>query len=199
MSLVTHTNVTWLIHRCDISHFYVYDSFHWKCCTPKIHQIEKLKFLSTNSNSTKISIWIRTARNWGIWGFQFDLFRGRSFLVESVLFMSVTRSFCHRVVFIYIYKNVSCHIYERDVTHLYVWVRDVRLCDMSHSYLWEDAFCVRHAWMGTHTGVLQCVAVCCSVLQCVAVCCSVLQCVAVRCSALQCVAVLDYLCVVVCD
>ena len=29
------------------------------------------------------------------------------------------------------------------------------------------------------TGVLQCVAVCCSVLQCVAVCCSVVQCVAV--------------------
>ena len=35
------------------------------------------------------------------------------------------------------------------------------------------------------TGVLQCVAVCCSALQCVAVCCSVLQCVAVFCSALQ--------------
>ena len=40
------------------------------------------------------------------------------------------------------------------------------------------------------TGVLQCVAVCCSVLQCVAVCCSVLQCVVVFCSSvLQCVSV----------
>ena len=34
----------------------------------------------------------------------------------------------------------------------------------------------------THSGLLQCVAVCCSVLQCVAVCCSVLQCVAECCS-----------------
>jgi len=44
------------------------------------------------------------------------------------------------------------------------------------------------------SGVLQCVAVCCSVLQCVAVCCSVLQCVALQCvavccSVLQCVEV----------
>jgi len=40
-----------------------------------------------------------------------------------------------------------------------------------------------------NSGVLQCVAVCCSVLQCVAVCCSVLQCVVLYCSVLQCVAV----------
>ena len=42
--------------------------------------------------------------------------------------------------------------------------------------------------MIVYTGVLQCVAVCCSVLQCVAACCSVLQCVAVCCSVLPCVA-----------
>jgi len=50
------------------------------------------------------------------------------------------------------------------------------------------------------SGVLQCVAVCCSVLQCVAACCNALQCFATRkqaqnlrlqvcCSVLQCVAV----------
>jgi len=41
------------------------------------------------------------------------------------------------------------------------------------------------------SGMLQCVAVCCTMLQCVAVCCqccNVLQCVAVCCSVLQCVA-----------
>jgi len=27
-----------------------YDSFHWNCYTSKIHQIQKLKFLGTNSN-----------------------------------------------------------------------------------------------------------------------------------------------------
>ena len=46
--------------------------------------------------------------------------------------------------------------------------------------------CISHPTR--RSGVLQCVAVCCSVLQCAAVCCSVLQCVAVCCSVLQCVA-----------
>ena len=50
-----------------------YDSFHrdWKYCTPKIHQISN-KFLGTNSNSIKISIWICTASNRGIWVSRFD-------------------------------------------------------------------------------------------------------------------------------
>jgi len=43
------------------------DSFHWKCRTPEIHRIEKTKFLGTNSNQTKIPIWICTARYRGIW------------------------------------------------------------------------------------------------------------------------------------
>ena len=43
--------------------------------------------------------------------------------------------------------------------------------------VWEG--CVKSVCNVLNTGVLQCVAVCCSVLQCVAVCCSVLQCVAV--------------------
>jgi len=42
--------------------------------------------------------------------------------------------------------------------------------------------------MELKTGMLHCVAACCSVLQCVAVCCSVLQCVVVCCAVLQCVA-----------
>ena len=50
-----------------------------------------------------------------------------------------------------------------------------------------EASCTRA--MVCTSGVLQCVAVCCSVLQCVAVCCSVLQCGAVCCSLKQCVAV----------
>jgi len=40
----------------------MYDRFHWKCYPPEIHQIEKLKFLGTDSNSTKISIWICTKK-----------------------------------------------------------------------------------------------------------------------------------------
>jgi len=38
-----------------------HDRFHCKCYTPKNHQIEKLKFFGTQSNQTKISIWICTA------------------------------------------------------------------------------------------------------------------------------------------
>jgi len=51
----THECVSW----CD--------RFHWKCYTPEIHQIQKLKLLGTNSNEAKISIWICTARYRGIW------------------------------------------------------------------------------------------------------------------------------------
>jgi len=53
-----------------------YESFHWNCHTPEIHQIEKLEFLGTNSNPTKISIWICAARYWGIWVSRSDGFRG---------------------------------------------------------------------------------------------------------------------------
>ena len=41
-----------------------YDSIHWKCYTPEIHQMEKVKFLGTNANSNDISIWICTTRYW---------------------------------------------------------------------------------------------------------------------------------------
>jgi len=50
-----------------IARLWLYHPFHWQCYTLKIHQIQKLKFLGTNSNSTKISIWICTARFREIW------------------------------------------------------------------------------------------------------------------------------------
>ena len=45
-----HSNVcmSW-----DTARFY--DRFYWKCYTPKIHQIEKLKFLGTESNGRAAS------------------------------------------------------------------------------------------------------------------------------------------------
>jgi len=45
----------------------MYDRFLWKCYILEIHQIEKLKFLGTNSNETKISICIFTAKYHEIW------------------------------------------------------------------------------------------------------------------------------------
>jgi len=53
-----------------------YDNLHWKCYTPEIHQIQKLKFLGTNSNSTKISVFICTVRCRGIWDTRFSGFGG---------------------------------------------------------------------------------------------------------------------------
>ena len=40
----------------------IYDSFHWKCYTPKIHQIQKLELLrNTNSHSSPLSVSFCTA------------------------------------------------------------------------------------------------------------------------------------------
>jgi len=54
------------------------DSFHWKCYPPQIHQIQKHKLFSTNSNEIKISIWICTVRYREIWVSRFGGFWGCS-------------------------------------------------------------------------------------------------------------------------
>ena len=47
-----NTQFKYIIHNfANPSH----GNFHWTCYTPEIHQIAKLKFLGTDSNSTKIS------------------------------------------------------------------------------------------------------------------------------------------------
>ena len=58
------------------------------------------------------------------------------------------------------------------------------LAGVSHKLGWQRSGTV-FGVLRDSSGVLQCVAVCCSVLQCVAVCCSVLQCVSVCCSVSQ--------------
>jgi len=49
----------------------VYAIFHWKCPPPKICHYWNLRFLSTNSNSIDISIWMNTTRSREIWVFGF--------------------------------------------------------------------------------------------------------------------------------
>ena len=57
-----------LTHICAMTYSCVmYDTSHSKFCTLRIYQIEKLKFLGTNSNLAKITIWICIARYQGIW------------------------------------------------------------------------------------------------------------------------------------
>jgi len=48
------------------------------CYTSETHRIKKFKSLGTHSNQTKISMWICTARYWGIWSFRSGGFGGCS-------------------------------------------------------------------------------------------------------------------------
>jgi len=54
--------------RC-YSTSHTHDSFHWKCHTTEIHQIEKFKFLGTNSSFTEIWKvgWSQTCTTYWIW------------------------------------------------------------------------------------------------------------------------------------
>ena len=61
------------VHTC-IKYQSMYDRFHLKRYTPKTHQIQILEFLGTNSDWTKIPIWICTARYRRIWVFRYGGF-----------------------------------------------------------------------------------------------------------------------------
>jgi len=61
--IFTHIrDIFWMSRNVNNS----FDSFHSKCYIPEIHQVEKLKFLGTNSSQSKSSFWICTARHWEI-------------------------------------------------------------------------------------------------------------------------------------
>ena len=51
--------VTWLIHS--------YGSFHWKCFIPKIHKIEKLRFLGISRYKFKLRFWFNLNLHREIW------------------------------------------------------------------------------------------------------------------------------------
>jgi len=89
---------------------------------------------------------------------------------------------------------IHCNTSQHTATHAHCNVMQLRCLAVAVSCsCGELQVCCRHSSLSlpaaNTSGVLQCVAVCCSVLQCVAVCCSVLQCATVCCSVLQCDAV----------
>ena len=107
------------------------DWFHWKCYTPEIHQIQKLQVHGTNSNQTKITIWICTARYGGIWVSRFGGFRGCStfsgicHMNESrVAYKPVTAPTCRECVIRrkdhVARMNESCLIYECIMSLLWI-------------------------------------------------------------------------------
>jgi len=50
--LFVRSSIGWrMSYRCKLLLQNSYDTFHWKCHIPKIHQIQKVSFLSTNSDS----------------------------------------------------------------------------------------------------------------------------------------------------
>ena len=105
MSRMSH--VTYKTTSC-MSHVTYNQTFSWRRLTrewptPEILQIQNLKFLGTNSNWTKISIWICTARNQEFWVSRLGGFRGCSIFCgnsHKVYFMRgiwslVTNSISH--------------------------------------------------------------------------------------------------------
>ena len=75
------------------------------------------------------------------------------------------------------------HLHKRVLDFYRTMVRSASMCPPHHTHRWifsqvssTEHWCAAPACpTTTYTGVLQCVAVCCSVLQCVAVCCGALQ------------------------
>jgi len=72
------------IYRHTYIHTYIHTYLHTyihakKCHIHSTHHIKKLKSLTTNWNSTKISIWICTTRYQGIWVSRFGRFRRGKF------------------------------------------------------------------------------------------------------------------------
>jgi len=65
------TDTTWMCTSPN-----VYDHFHSKCHNLETLEIHKLKFLGTNANWTRISIWICTVRYQEIWVSRCGGFRG---------------------------------------------------------------------------------------------------------------------------
>ena len=80
----------------------------------------------------------------------------------------------------------QCNALQHDTTHCNN-IPSVSLDTWKAKLLTRFPSFSNGSWQST--GVLQCVAVCCSMVQCVAVCCGELQCVADTRSMLQCVAV----------
>jgi len=53
---------TWLLHTCcdacNETSVLSYDTFHWKCITPKTHRIEKPRFLGISRYKFKLRPWL---------------------------------------------------------------------------------------------------------------------------------------------
>jgi len=106
-----------------------YDGSHWKFYISTIHQFEKLKFLNTNSNQVKISIWIRTARYRGIWGSSvFGVPRNLIHQIEKLKFLTIFSGICHvELRFLARYRGI--------------WGEEfMYMCDMTHLHVWHDSF-----------------------------------------------------------
>jgi len=183
-------------------------TFLLNCNFFEIHQTEKLEFLGTNSNQSKISIWICTARYRGIWVSRFDGLREWSILSANChIFIScivcksqrISKDISKDGLLLHIYgyrlqikQNLGCKSSKRwkYPQNLYVYKMEAisnictALCTSSmydsHHQPVDIHIYTLLTWWGVDSA-LQWVAVGCSVRHDmrVAVCCSVLQCVAV--------------------
>jgi len=117
---------------------------------PELHQIQKFKFLGTNSNEINVSIWICTARSRGIRVSRFVVdFGGAALSMESIMISYVTHmnESCSCVWVVSHNEEVTSHN-EEVMSHNERVIKNYhdKLC---HTYEWVMFMCMSRVtqWM----------------------------------------------------
>ena len=130
---ISFTFLSYLIHISILSHshfyqtalaFLSYDSFHSKCCIPKIHRIQKLRFLGISQYKFKLRFWFSLHLYRGIWVSGFGGYRVCSICSGNCHVVNCPSNKCHVT-----HMNASCYTYEWVMSH--VWMNHVILMNES--------------------------------------------------------------------
>ena len=131
------------------------NSFHWKCYTPDIHQIEKLRFLGISRYKFKLRFWFDLNLYRGIWVSRFSelwecsIYSGNchihSFesLFTSIIRLTFQRAVSHISMSHVTYQRVVWHISMRHVTYQWGMSHIEEACHISMSH-------VAYQWVMAH-------------------------------------------------
>jgi len=103
----------------------MYNSFHWNCCNPEIHQIEKLRFLDISRYTFKLRFLFSLNLYPGIWvsGFQWcSIFSGiwHTWRFHHMHTNMIYESSC-MIIYVYMHTNIYIHTYIHTYIHLYLY------------------------------------------------------------------------------
>ena len=117
----------------------LYDSFHWKCSNPRIHQIEKLGFLGISRYTFRLSFW-----------FNINLYHEFDFL-DTYIHYNITSESCQShdaciciyiIIYVYTYifitKSCESHVFTQCVVTLYTYI--LCICIYIHIYIYLYSF-----------------------------------------------------------